>query len=165
MKLSNLIPNFVKNQPVRTFALICVAITSAYIMYMGYWIMEILSSPGWCNRTLAADKIVKDSSFDALSACIGLLTIQLKAVAQTGLVYAGTLALCLLALMVIVVAGGHLSFTGPGGTSANMGGGPGGETPEGKAAKQVAGAAATEAANVVAAAEPHGAQMAPGEDG
>jgi hypothetical protein len=142
--------NFIRNQPVRFFALVCVAITSSYIMYMGYWIMQILSSPGWCNRTLAANKIVSDSKFDALPACIGLLQIQLKAVAQTGLVYAGTLALCLLALMVIVVAGGHLAFNSPFG-SGSMGTGP--ETPAAKAATQTA-AAVEEAHKIVTGAEP-----------
>lgn len=102
---------FIRNQPVRFFALVCVAITSAYVMLMGYRLVETLSSPGWCNRTLTADKIASSSGFDALQACVGLLTIQLKSLATNSHIYAGVIALCLLALMVIVVAGGHLSFS------------------------------------------------------
>ena len=112
--------SFIKNQPVRAFALLCVAITSGYVMVMGWRLTTILSSPGWCNRTLAADKVT-NSNFDALASCIGILTIQLKSLATQSHIYAGVIALCLLALMVIVVAGGHLSFTAPGGIGANVG--------------------------------------------
>lgn len=112
---------FVRNQPVRAFALLCVAITSGYVMWMGYRLSNILASPGWCNRTLKADQIAPDSKFDALQACIGLLTVQLKAIATNSHIYAGVIALCLLALMVIVVAGGHLSFNAPGGFGGSVG--------------------------------------------
>lgn len=114
---------FIKNQPVRFFALVCVAITSAYVMWMGWRLVETLSSPGWCNRALNADKVATSSGFDALQACVGLLSIQLKSLATNSHIFAGVIALCLLALMVIVVAGGHLSFSSPIG-SANVGGDP-----------------------------------------
>ncbi len=113
---------FIKNQPVRFFALACVALTSAYIMWMGWRLSNILTSPGWCNRTLKAEQIISDGSFDALKACVGLLTLQLQATATNSHIYAGVIALCLLALMVIVVAGGHLSFQGPGGFGGSVGG-------------------------------------------
>lgn len=117
--------SFVKNQPVRAFALLCVAVTTAYVMYMGVRHTDILSGPGWCNRTLQADKMAAASNFDALQSCIGLLSIQLKAIALDSHIYAGVVALCLLALMVIVVAGGHLSFAASKeGLSGNLGSGP-----------------------------------------
>jgi hypothetical protein len=138
---------FIKNQPVRAFALLCVAITSAYVMWMGYKHSDVLTEPGWCNRVLNADKMTNsESGFDALQACIGLLTIQLKATATNSHIYAGVIALCLLALMVIVVAGGHLSFTSPLG-SANVGGN---ETPAAKAAKETADAAVEKSQEIAA---------------
>lgn len=140
--------NFIKNQPVRFFALICVAITSAFVMYMGVWLTKILEQPGWCNRTLNADKIAAKGEFDALQACVGLLAAQIKALALNSHIYASVIALCLLALMVIVVAGGHLSFQAPGG----FGGSVGANAAAGKAAEKVADAAVDEADKIKAAA-------------
>ena len=131
---------FIKNQPIRFFALVCVAFTSGYVMWMGWRLSNILTSPGWCNRTLNADKIASDGTFDALQACVGLLAEQLKATALNSHIYAGTIALCLLALMVIVVAGGHLSFQAPGGFGGSVG--------VGEAADKVADAAVTKAEEI-----------------
>lgn len=137
--------SFIKNQPVRAFALLCVAVTTAYVMYMGVRHTDILSGPGWCNRALNADKITTAGDFDALQACIGLLTIQLRAIAVDSHVYAGVIAMCLLALMVIVVAGGHLSFAASKeGLSGNLGAGPEAEA----AAEKVADAAVDKAAEI-----------------
>lgn len=107
MKLA--IPQFVKNQPVRAFALICVAVISAFIMYMRYWQLEVLSSPDWCNRAMKAEQLDAGSRLDAALACVGLQAVQIKSIATNSYIDGGTIALCLLALMVIVVAGGHLS--------------------------------------------------------
>lgn len=103
------IPQFVKNQPVRTFALICVAVTSAFVMYVRYWELSILSSPDWCNRAMKAEQLDSGSRLDAALACVGLQKVQIEAIASNSYIDGGTIALCLLALMVIVVAGGHLS--------------------------------------------------------
>lgn len=103
------IPQFVKNQPVRTFALICVAITSAFIMYMRYWQLSILASPDWCNRAMKAEQLDPGSRLDAALACVGLQKVQIEAIASNSYIDGGTIALCLLALMVIVVAAGQLS--------------------------------------------------------
>lgn len=138
---------FIKNQPVRFFALICVAVTSGYVMFMGWRLVETLSSPGWCNRALNADKIAPSSGFDALEACVGLLTIQLKSLATNSHIFAGVIALCLLALMVIVVAGGHLSLASKLG-SVNVGADPV------QAAQAVADEAQVAADAVKAVAEP-----------
>lgn len=130
MKLA--IPEFVKNQPVRTFALVCVAITSAFVMYMRYWQLSILSSPDWCNRAMKAEQLDAGSRLDAALACVGMQTIQIKSIATNSYIDGGTIALCLLALMVIVVAGGHLSVASKLG-SVNIG-----KDPVGQAAQAVA---------------------------
>jgi hypothetical protein len=137
---------FVKNQPVRFFALVCVAITSAYVMWMGWRLVETLSSPGWCNRALKADEIAPSGTFDALEACVGLLSIQLKSLATNSHIYAGVIALCLLALMVIVVAGGHLSVGSKLG-NVNIGSGPV-EEAKAQGAVETADAAVAKAAEI-----------------
>lgn len=96
---------------IRTFALICVAFTSAYIMYMGWWINTTLAAPQWCARALGAGNIIgKDKTVQGLEGCIELLKIQLNSLAWNSHILFGVVALCLLVLMVIVVAGGKLSF-------------------------------------------------------
>jgi hypothetical protein len=47
-----------------------------------------------------------------LEACVGLLTIQLKSLANNSYIFGMVTALCLLTLIVIVIAGGRLSFKG-----------------------------------------------------
>lgn len=111
-----------KAHPIRTFALICVAATSIFLAYMAERLIGALSSPGWCNRALKADEIATDSTFDPLKACVGLLTIQLKALAINSHIVLGVFAMCLLVLIVIVIAGGKLSLAASKtGLSANMG--------------------------------------------
>lgn len=94
--------------PIRTFAVMFVAITDAYVMWMGYRLTNILASPDWCGKALQAERI-SSQSFGGLTACIDLMKIQLKALAQNSLIYAGALAFCLLVLIVIVVAQAKLS--------------------------------------------------------
>ncbi len=97
--------------PVRTFALIVVAITSAFIMVMVVWSTIILASPDWCGRSVGAEKASPGRTLDGLRACINLMGDQISALAWNSHIYAGTIALCLLVLMVIVIAGGHVSFS------------------------------------------------------
>jgi hypothetical protein len=95
---------------IRAFALLCVAVTSVYIMWMGYRLNETLSGPGWCRTALGAEKASSsDGTIKGLDACVGLLTIQLKSLSTNSHILFGVVALCLLALIVIVVAGGRLS--------------------------------------------------------
>lgn len=97
--------------PIRAFAVLCVAITSAYVMFMGFRLTDILASPGWCAKALQAERI-SSQSFGGLTACTELLKIQLLAIARIALVDTATVALCLLVLIVIVIAGGKLAFKG-----------------------------------------------------
>lgn len=117
MKLAN-----VKN-PIRLFAVICVAVTSAYVMAMSYKLLQTLSGPGWCRTALGAEKSsATDGTIKGLDACVGLLTIQLKSLANNSYIFGGVIALCLLTLIVIVIAGGKLSFSATAtGASANIG--------------------------------------------
>lgn len=96
---------------IRTFAVICVAVTSAYVMWMGYRLNETLSGPGWCATALGAGKAAsKDGTpIKGLEACVGLLTIQLRTLSTNSHILLGTVALCLAVLIIIVVAGAKFS--------------------------------------------------------
>lgn len=105
----------------RTFALVCVAVTSVFVMCMGIWLITLLSDKGWCDRAIGA---AKDAALrqNAFAGCFSLLTQQMSALAVNSYIYGGTIALCLAALMVIVVAGGKISFRGgKDGVEANIG--------------------------------------------
>lgn len=95
--------------PIRAFAVLCVAAISIYIGWMGYRLNETLSSPGWCSKALQAEKI-SSQNFGGLTACVDLLTIQLKSLATNSHILFGVMAGCLLVLIVIVIAGGKVSF-------------------------------------------------------
>lgn len=102
---------------IRAFAVVCVAVTSAYVMWMGYQLNETLSGPGWCRTALGAEKASSsDGTIKGLDACVGLLTIQLKSLSTNSHILLGSIALCLSVLIVIVVAGarfsGEVSATG-----------------------------------------------------
>lgn len=92
------------------FALLCVAVTSGFIIYMSVWHTNLLADPGWCQRIIAAAK-TSEQLDNVFGGCFSILKQQLSAVAVNSHVYAGVLALCLLVLMVIVVARGRLSFS------------------------------------------------------
>lgn len=111
--------------PIRLFAVVCVAVTSAFVMYMSYQLLQTLSGPGWCRTALGAEKASSsDGTIKGLDACVGLLTIQLKSLANNSYIFGGVIALCLLTLIVIVIAGGRLSFKGgPTGVETDISGG------------------------------------------
>jgi hypothetical protein len=148
------------NNPIRWTAVICVAITSGYIMWLGNKQLNILSSPEWCSKALQAERI-SAQNFGGLTACTDLLMIQLNAIARGFLVSNGVIALCLLALIVIVIAGGQIDLSGLGG-SLHLGR-KGEATPAAKAATDTAAAAVNEAANIVS--NEGGVTPAPGENG
>ncbi len=108
--------------PIRGFAVLCVAVISTFVMYMRYRQLEVLFSPDWCNRAMKAEQIQEGSRLDAALACVGLQTIQIKAIASNSYIDGGTIALCLLTLIVIVIAGGKLAFSASkSGVNANIG--------------------------------------------
>jgi hypothetical protein len=108
--------------PIRLFAVLCVAVTSGFVMVMSYRLIQTLSGPGWCATALGAGKASPGSApIKGLEACVGLLTIQLKALADNSFVFGGVIALCLLTLIVIVIAGARLDLkANRDGVEANM---------------------------------------------
>jgi hypothetical protein len=95
--------------PIRLFAVVCVAATSVFVMLMSSRLVNILAGPEWCSKALQAEKI-SSQNFGGLTACITLLQIQLKALALNSYIFGGVIALCLLTLIVIVIAGARLDF-------------------------------------------------------
>jgi hypothetical protein len=138
---------------IRIFALVCVGVTSAYVMYMGFWHTELLAASNWCNRAIgAADK--GDKPEFAVSGCFSLLKDQVSALAWDSHINNAVIALCLLALMVIVVAGGKISFAASrDGVSGNIGGAADAPSTPAEGARQAAEAAVTEADKIVSQTE------------
>jgi hypothetical protein len=116
---------FVVRNPIRLFAVICVAVTSAFVMVMSYRLLNVLSGPGWCATALGAGKATSvDGTVKGLDSCVNLLTIQLKSLANNSYIFGGVIALCLLTLIVIVIAGGRLTFKGPANIETDISGNP-----------------------------------------
>lgn len=129
---------------VRAFALACVALTSTFVCFMIWWLTGLLADRSWCFTALGAGK---GTGTDAFTACVGLLTIQIKALAENSVIFVGVIALCLLVLIVVVVAEGKLTFkASKDGIDADIGKGP-------AAAQAVAGAAADKAEEITEAAK------------
>lgn len=98
-----------KRSTILIFALACVAITSAFVMVMNWRLAQVMTSPDWCARAINAEKL---NGTRSASSCIDLMTIQLKSAANVNYIFAGTIALCLLVLMAVVVAGARLKASG-----------------------------------------------------
>lgn len=95
---------------VLAFALLCVGISSGFVMFMQYRLTDILSAPDWCVRAINAEKLSTPRSSSAFESCVSLLDKQVGSLATSNHIYAGIIALCLLVLIVIVIAGGKLDF-------------------------------------------------------
>jgi hypothetical protein len=95
--------------PIRAFALICVAGTTIFFGYLAIWLINVLSSPGWCAKAIQAERITPGNSFTGLTACIDLLKMQVGVLAKALLIVLGIPGLGLLVLIVIVIAGGRLA--------------------------------------------------------
>lgn len=125
--------------PIRAFALLCVAATSGFFGYLGLRLVGIISSPSWCATALQAERITPGNTFVGLTACVEILKMQVGSLANALLIVIGTFALCLGVLVVIVIAGARLAgklF----GNELDVS-----RQDPGKAADQVANAAADEA--------------------
>lgn len=94
---------------IRTFALVCVAITSLFVLGMIAWYTVILTGRDWCSRAMGAAQLASRPE-SAIASCYTLLLEQVRALAWNSHIFVGIIALCLLVLMVIVVAGGEVSF-------------------------------------------------------
>lgn len=109
-----------RNHPIRAFALLCVAATSAFLAFLALKLVGVLSSPSWCSTALQAERITAKDSFVGLTACVDLLKIQLSALALNSQIVIGTFAMCLGVLVVIVIAGARASAQLPGGAKFDV---------------------------------------------
>lgn len=130
---------------IRTFALVCVAVTSVFVIGMGIWLTFILSARDWCARAIGAAQSAERPSA-AISGCFTLLHDQVAALAWNSHIFAAVIGLCLFVLMVIVIAGGRVSFkASKEGISGDIVRDDAPLPPAAAAAQQVAGAAAEKA--------------------
>lgn len=107
--------------PISLFAVFCVVCTSAFLGYMAYQLLEVLTSPSWCASAIQAEKISPGSTYVGLTTCVSLLTIQLQAVATGFHISLGAYALTLVVLIIVVVAGAKASGKLPGGVEFDVG--------------------------------------------
>jgi hypothetical protein len=134
-----------RHDTIRTWALVVTGITSTAVIGFAWWLIDILNAPDWCERAVGAGQDANARPFLSVQACFDLLRIQVEALALNSHMLVGTLALCLAVLVVIVLAGGKVSFTASkDGASANIGS----DHPEVEGAKRVAEAATQESAQV-----------------
>ena len=139
-----------QHNTIRSFSLICVAITSAWMIGLTWWLIDLLSGNDWCAIAIGVSEAADARPLEAIKSCFSLLDAQVEALARSLLLALGTLALCLLVLMVIVVAGGRLNFSGSvRGVSGSIG--PAGEPLPERAvgAIETAGAAAERAGQIL----------------
>jgi hypothetical protein len=135
---------------IRSWALAAVAITSIALIGFAGWLIYLLAFPDWCGRAVGASKATAARPEYAVGGCFQLLNKQVSALSINSFIALGTLALCLAVLVVIVLAGGRLSFkAGKEGVTADV-------SREPAEAAQVVADAAQEQADAVKAAAPEG---------
>jgi hypothetical protein len=94
---------------IRTYALVAVSLTSLALIGFAWWLIGILAGRDWCDRAIGAAKDATRPE-SAVAGCFTLLHQQVLALSVNSYIALGTLALCLAVLVVIVIAGGKLSF-------------------------------------------------------
>ena len=135
---------------IRTWALIATAVTSAAVIYFAWWLIDLLAAPNWCQRAMGAAEEANARPEFAVRGCFNLLRLQVEALAINSHVLMGTLALCLAVLVVIVLAGGRVSFKA---SRTGVEGEMGKDRPVVRAAKRVEEASSEAASEEVAAIE------------
>jgi hypothetical protein len=98
-----------KEHPIRAFALLVVTLLSSYMVYANERLITIISSPDWCGKAMQAERILPGNQFQGLTGCIDIMKIQLEAVSRVLVTNSYTIALSVLVLIVIVVAGARLA--------------------------------------------------------
>lgn len=96
---------------IRTWAMVAVAVSSAFTIGIAIWLVAILSAQDWCARALGASKYANGRPEAAIQACFSLMGEQVGTLGYALLIVIGVQGLSLLVLVVIVLAGGKLSFT------------------------------------------------------
>lgn|GEM_PF-3572134 len=126
---------------IRSWSLVAVFISSMFTIVAAMWIVGILSSRNWCSDMLGASKYVDGRPDFAVAACKELMLQNADRLGDALTIAMGVQAGALLVLVVIVLAGGRLSFNASrDGVSANMS--------REEAAQQVADAAENEAREI-----------------
>lgn len=90
------------------FALVCVAVSTGFIIHMQMKLTDILAAPDWCARAINAEKLAAGRQATSIETCKDLLLKQVGSLALNSHIFAGIIAVCLLVLIVIVVAGAQL---------------------------------------------------------
>lgn len=111
-----------KRNPISFFAVLCIAAIGIFLGYLIVWHTNVLSSEGWCAKSIMAEKISPGSSFVGLTTCTELLKIQLQAMALNSHIMLGSYSFMIVVLMVVVVARAKASANLPGGVSFNVAG-------------------------------------------
>ena len=126
---------------IRSWSLVAVFISSMFTIGAALWIIKILSARNWCSDMLGASKYVDGRPDFAVVACKELALQNADRLGDALTIAMGVQAGALLVLVVIVLAGGRLSFkANRDGVSANMS--------REEAAQQVAYAAENEAREI-----------------
>lgn len=132
------------------FALVVVTFTVSFIAYQQIELTKILAAPDWCARAIKAEQLAEGRQ---TTSCASLLFKQVSAIAMNSHIYAGSMALALLVLIVIVVAGGQLAFSAnKTGVTGNIGRAPQDPSPTPAEAAASTAQAAVDQADVIAAA-------------
>lgn len=95
---------------IAAMALLLVGVSTAFVIYMQVRLTDILAAPDWCARAINAERLAQTRTTSAIESCISLLDKQVGSLAINSHIFAGIIALCLLVLVVIVLAGGRLNF-------------------------------------------------------
>lgn len=95
---------------IRSWALVAVAVSSSFTIGIAIWLISILSTQDWCSRALGAAKYATGRPQNAIDACFDLMGQQVSTLGRALLIVIAVQALSLLVLIVIVMAGGRLSF-------------------------------------------------------
>ena len=93
---------------IRGFALVCVAITSGFVIGMSVFLVRLLGGTDWCGKVVGSAKYAEGRPDFAIKGCVEVMRDQIAALANNLLIYSAVTGLCLLVLMVVVVAEAHL---------------------------------------------------------
>jgi hypothetical protein len=95
---------------IAAMALLLVGVSTAFVIFMQIRLTNILAAPDWCARAINAERLAQTRTASAIESCISLLDKQVGSLAINSHIFAGIIALCLLVLVVIVLAGGRLNL-------------------------------------------------------
>lgn len=104
----------IKKNPISTFAVLMVAITLGYLIYMSHWETTVLTGSSWCARSSGLEKMLPgqtvQQALEVLKACNEMQKIQLEAVAWDSHIDHLTFSFVLILLSGVVIAGVKMAF-------------------------------------------------------